>query len=116
MSKINFNANRLITSTFEIEFDYDISKVEYDNGIYLVLLEIPKGSTEVDNLFGVDEKGKICWRVQSIKEAFEIPQNTPYVSLVVASKGVAKVTSFYGLRFTVNTSNGKLIEKESIGW
>lgn len=116
MSKIRFEENKLITSSFVIEFEYNIDKVEYTNKIIIVLLEIPKGSKEVDNLYGVDEVGKILWRVQSIKEAFGIPQNTPYVGLKVVNADTVQVTNFYGMRFSVNISNGKLIDKESIGW
>lgn len=116
MNEVRFEANKVITSRFEIEFDYKINKVEYVNKIILVLLEIPKGSKEVDNLYGVDEMGNILWRVQSIKEAFGIPQNTPYVALKIVNSDIVQVTSFFGMRFSVDISNGKLIDKESIGW
>jgi hypothetical protein len=116
MNKIRFEANKLITSSFEVEFEYNIDKIEYIDRIILVLLEIPKGSKEVDNLYGVDEIGNILWRVQSIKEAFGIPQNTPYVALKVVNADTVQVTSFYGMRFSVDISNGKLIDKESIKW
>lgn len=116
MSNFSFTANKFVTSTFEVDFNNNISKVEYNNEIYLVLLEIPKDSKEIDNLYGVDVRGTVRWRDQSIKDAFGIPQNSPYASLDIVGNGTVKVTNFYGMRFSVNTKNGKLIEKESIGW
>mgnify|MGYP001324420116 CR=1 FL=1 len=94
----------------------EINKAEYINKVYLVLLEIPKGSNEVDNLYAVNERGKILWRVQNVKDAFNIPQNTPYVSMNIIDSKIVKVTSFFGLRYSVEILSGKLIDKESIGW
>lgn len=116
MKEIKFDQNKLITSEFEVEFEHNIDKVEFINDIYLVLIEIPKGSKEVDNLFGVNLSGNIIWRVQSVSEVFDISQNSPYVALKVINNQKAEVISFFGIRFSVNISNGKLIDKECIGW
>lgn len=116
MTKYNVIENMLITDSFQIEFEHKINTIEMVEDIYLVLLKVPKGSKEVDNLYGIDKYGKIIWRVQNIKEAFDIPQNTPYIALRVLDSQKAQVTSFFGIRFTINTRNGKMIEKECIGW
>lgn len=49
-----------------------------------------------------------------MEEAFGIPQNTPYVALEIVNEDTVQVTSFYGMRFYVDISNGKLIGKESV--
>ncbi len=56
MSSFTINNNKLETSDFEIEFEHEIDLVEYVGNRYIVLLKIPKGSKEVDNLLGVDSK------------------------------------------------------------
>jgi hypothetical protein len=77
---------------------------------------VPEGSKEVDNLFGVDSKGNVLWRVQSVKDAFCLQQNTPYISMEILDKQIVQVTSFFGMRFFVEISSGKLIDKECIRW
>lgn len=116
MSSFTISSNKLKTSEFEIEFEHEIDLVEYVGSKYLVMLKIPKGSKEVDNLLGVDLKGEVIWKVQNAEEAFGILQNTPYIAMRIIDEKYAQVTSFFGLRFTVDIKSGKLIEKESIGW
>lgn len=116
MSEFKINQNKLITDNFEVKFEHKINKVEYISKIYLVLLEIPKGSNEVDNLYAVNEKGEIFWRVQSVKDAFNIPQNTPYIAMNIINSKIVQVTSFFGMRYSLEILSGKLIDKECIGW
>lgn len=116
MNEFKFETNKLTISEVEIEFDYDIGKVIRVDKILLVLLILPKGSKEVDNLYGVGENGEILWRIQSVDEALGITKNTPYVSLKVVNPRVAQVTSFFGMRFSVDIRNGEIIDKKCIGW
>lgn len=108
--------NILKTTEFEIQFQYDIDSIECIDNMYLVLLKIPKGSKEVDNLLGVDSNGKVIWKVQNAGEAFGILQNTPYVAMHIVDSKKVKVTSFFGFRFTVSIVDGKLLEKEHLRW
>jgi hypothetical protein len=105
-----------VTPDFRLDFKNKINTIEKVNDIFLVLLEVEKGSTDVDNLYGVDKYGVIIWRIQSIKEALGIAQNTPYISLKVIDFEKAQVTSFFGMRFTFCIHNGQIFEKECIGW
>ncbi|MFD1738085.1 hypothetical protein ACFSCX_16240 [Bacillus salitolerans] len=116
MSEWIINQNKLIANGFKVEFEHKIDKAEYVSKVYLVLLEIPKGSNEVDNLYAVNENGEILWRVQSVKDAFNIPQNTPYVAMSIIDSKTVQVTSFFGMRYLVEILSGKLIDKECIGW
>ncbi len=116
MRNFTFEKNILKIKEVEILFKHDIDAVEHVDGKYLVLLRVPKGTQEVDNLYAVDSKGKIIWEVQSAEEVFDISKNTPYVAMKVVNSKIVKVTSFFGLRFSVSIVDGKLLEKESIGW
>jgi hypothetical protein len=116
MLDYNINKNKLKTQVFEVSFDHEIMDAKVVNDVYIVLLEIKKGSLEVDNLYGISSVGKAKWRVQSVKEAFNIQNNTPYISLDVSEDGKVKVTNFYGMRYRVNPENGLLIEKECLTW
>ncbi len=70
----------------------------------------------MDNLYAVNEKGEIFWRVQSAKDAFNITQNTPYISMNIINSKIVQVTSFFGMRYLVEIRSSKLIDKECIGW
>lgn len=116
MQEFNIKDRSMVTADFRLDFENKIKVIEKVNDIFLVLLEVEKGSTDVDNLYGVDKFGKIIWRIQSIKEAFGIAQNTPYIALKVIDFEKAQVTSFFGMRFTFCIHNGRMLEKECIGW
>ncbi|MRX73695.1 hypothetical protein GJU40_16260 [Bacillus lacus] len=116
MSEFRIYHNKLITNDFEIEFEHVINKVEYISKIFLVLLKIPKGSSEVNNLIALNEKGETLWRVQNVKDAFDIPKNTPYVSMNIIDSRIVKVTDFFGMRYSVDILSGKLIDKECMMW
>lgn len=116
MLNYKINENIIKTDKFEITFEYEIDTVLPVDDMFIVLLKIPKGSKEVDNLYGITSTGDIKWRVQSVQEAFNIPQNTPYIALDIVDNDKIRVTNFYGMRYSVNPKNGFLIEKECIGW
>lgn len=116
MKKIEYRDNKLIADDFEVIFKHKIAKIECAMDVCLVLIELPKGSKEVDNLYGVDMRGNILWKVQSVKDAFNIPQNTPYIALKLIDAKKVQVISFFGMRFTVDVLSGKLIDKECMGW
>lgn len=106
----------LRTNSFSRSFNYPIGDVKLLNNVYIVLLKLPKGSKEVDNVYGVDKAGKIIWRIQSIKDAFGIMQNTPYVSVDIDEIKNLSVTNFFGMKYYVNFKDGTLREKECIHW
>ena len=116
MKSYTIEKDILKTIEFEIQFQYDIDSVEHINNMYLVLLRIPMGSKEVDNLLGLDSNGKIVWKVQDAGEAFGILQNTPYVAMHIVDSKKVKVISFFGFCFTVRIEDGKLLEKEHLRW
>ncbi len=112
----SFSRNMLVTEQFELEFVFPISKTIYVGNVYIVLLEIPRKSSEVDNLYGVDNKGKIIWKVESVQKAFGLVNSTPYIAVNVVSEEVVSVTNFYGMRFYVRVADGTLFDKENLRW
>lgn len=116
MSNFNFIDNSLVTSTFIVDFESRINAVEKIDDVYLVLLDVEKGSIEVDNVRGVDDSGRVIWKIQNVEEAFGIMHNTPYIYMKALDSSTAQVTSFYGMRFTFDIHSGKMIKKECIRW
>ena len=116
MNEFIYEKKILKTESFEVVFQHDINCVLKIDNMFLVLLKIPLGSNEVDNLFGVDLEGHIKWRIQNANEAFGTLKNTPYVLISAVDNQTVKVTSFFGLRFTVSITDGKLHDIEHIRW
>lgn len=116
MENYTTNNNILKTEEFILPFDHDIADVKLVNNMFIILLRIPKGSKEVDNLFGISSNGNMVWRVQSVQEAFNIQHNTPYIAVDIINDAMIQVTNFYGMRYGVNPKNGYLINRECIRW
>ncbi|OEF99295.1 hypothetical protein BHF71_09230 [Vulcanibacillus modesticaldus] len=116
IDRIKISGNELITNSFRKVFEYLIKDYIVIQGFCIVLLQIPKDSKKVDNVYGVSLLGDITWRIQSVQDAFNITQNTPYISIDLNSEGNLTVTNFFGMRYVVNHTNGKLLKKECIRW
>ena len=87
----------------------------YIKARFLILLEIPKGSKEIDNVYAVNEYGDVLWKIQNVLDAFNIKQNTPYISLDFQDNDIV-VTNFYGLKYHLDIINGYLFNKECNNW
>lgn len=106
----------LITQDFKVDFNYEIDDVLLVKEMYVVLLRLPKGTKELDNVYGLDLCGNISWRIQSVTDAFNIEQNTPYIALDKLNNDKIIVTNFFGMKYTVDVENGFLTDKECIAW
>ena len=72
-------------NSFTINFEYNISDVIYWDGIYAVLLAIPNEIEETDNIYGIDSKGKVIWRIENSVKRFEADKNEQVYSYLVSS-------------------------------
>lgn len=115
----------LKTANFTVKFDYEIAKVEYLDGIYIVLLYIPVGIDEVDNIYGVDSNGNVLWRVENPVKAFSLSEDDQgfmysaksiYVGLNLDEAGTLSGTTFFAMRYTIDYKTGKLLKEEFMRW
>ena len=115
----------LKTDGFETSFDYKIEDVKYQDGIYVVLLYIPSGLKEVDNIYGVDSDGKIVWRIENPIQAFNIEKDVSwyehmassiYVMMNLSLSGVFTATTFSAMKYTFDHRTGKLLDQEFMRW
>ncbi len=111
-----YNKNILIINDKQLEFEYEIEDIKEVNGILAVLLGVSAKSYSIDNLYGVNSKGEIIWRVQSVNEIYPSIISSPYVALKIAPSGDIAVTNFAGVRYFVNPKDGSITGKEVIGW
>jgi len=116
--------NSLKTESFNINFEYKVADVKYWDGVYVVLLSIPNKADEVDNIYGVDGKGNIIWRIENPIKAFNIYEQEQgynyFVSSVYVSvrleEGIFIGTTFFAIKYTFDYKTGKLISRDSSKW
>ncbi|MGX7049584.1 hypothetical protein RU86_GL001642 [Lactococcus piscium] len=113
---------KLFIDKNECSFEYDIDDVKYQSGIYVVLLNIPNEVEEVDNIYGVNEFGKIIWRIESPLVAFDIkPEeqgynyfaNSIYTGIFVLDNKFSANT-FFGMSYDFDFLTGKLLSKRGL--
>jgi len=114
--------NKLFIDENECAFEYDIEDVKYQEGIYIVLLNIPNEVNEVDNIYGVNKLGEIIWRIENPIVAFNIKSDEQgynyyadsiYVGLFV-SESKFSASTFFGMNYDFNFKTGKLIGKKAL--
>jgi len=91
----------------------------------VVLLDIPVGVDEIDNIYGVSQDGNVIWRVENPLKAFKIDENTQgfeyyaksiYVGISVDDKEMLSGTTFFGMKYIIDCKTGKLLKKEYMRW
>ncbi|WP_430885869.1 hypothetical protein [Fusibacter sp. JL216-2] len=113
---VTIDNNKIIVGENECRFDHPILDYVHSDGVYIVVLNIPKGTKEIDNVYGVNENGKLIWKIQSVTDAFGIAENTPYISIRIDESDSVVVNNFFGMRYEVDPSDGTLKKKECISW
>ena len=126
MNNFQIKRNELkISDSVVVAFDYEISEVMYLSGIYIVLLNIPVGVDEIDNIYGVVSSGDIVWRVENPKKTFELDENTQgfeyytksvYKGINSDDKEILSGTTFFGMKYIIDHKTGKLLKKEYLHW
>jgi len=117
--------NTLKTNSFAINFAHNIADVKYWDGVYVVLLAIPNEINETDNIYGIDSKGEVIWRIENPIKAFKVDKNeqgynylasSVYVHMHLSSSGVFTANTFFAMKYTFDYKTGKLLKKESGRW
>ena len=124
MNTFEVKKNELTVNDFTVKFDYVIRDVKFSGGIYVVLLDIPVGVDEIDNIYGVASDGAIIWRVENPIKAFELGESTQgfeyyaksiYVYISLDNKKLSG-TTFFGMKYIIDCKTGKLLENDYIRW
>ena len=117
------SGNKLITDNFTTSFEYNIGQIECWDEMYVVMLDIPVGVDELDNVYGVDFNGKIVWRIESPLKAFNVVKETQgymyyaksiYVCINLHEKGILTATTFFSMCYTVDHKTGKLLAETMV--
>ena len=107
MSNYSYKENELIFFGNETIFDEKIEKVIEFEKCIVVLTEITNSET-YNNMFILDNKGNILWRIEDIinncgKQAV--------VEMWKSGSECVEVQTFNGLRVLINVNSGSIVEK-----
>lgn len=111
MSDYKVEGNILIVNGQRVSFQYKIDNVKLCMGLYIVLLDIPMGVSFLNNIYAVDDNGNIVWQVQDPREVYPINGHIEYVGTRITDDDKIVATNFSGISYTVDPSNGKIIDK-----
>lgn len=100
----------ILDNSKEVKFEYEIRQVIEADMIIVVLLEIPINDHTVDNIYGINKDGIKQWRVESHNDKFK---EFPYEQMIMKD-GKILATDFYGRRYHIRITDGKIIEKDIV--
>lgn len=108
------NNNALIVNGQNVLFDNQIRKViEYKNN-FLVLLDIPIKSNEINNLYCINESGNVIWRVEDLNDIIPTKNKRPYEGMQI-SKDTLVAYDCFSRNFEIDITSGKFIKMLSTG-
>jgi len=116
--------NHLKTEAFDVEFGFSVKTVIYYDEIFVVMLDIPTGVYEMNNIYGVDKAGRILWRIEDSKIKFPIKRSTKvdyletpiYVGMNQDTDGSFFGITFWAMKYTFDYKTGKLLDKKWMRW
>jgi len=111
MSDFKIEGSTLVVKGIEVSFPYKIDNVKMCNGLYIVLLDIPMGVKFLNNIYAVDYGGHMVWQIQDPREIYSIKGNIEYVGTRITEDNKIVVTNFSGITYTLDSSNGFIIDK-----
>lgn len=89
-----------------IDFSDPIKRIKLYKDLVLVLLHVPKGITNNQNVYAVNIKTqKVVWRIQ---EPDQIYASSPYMNFHDSSEYII-VGNWNGISYEVNEDNGSII-------
>lgn len=115
----------LKTDDFTTNFEYNIQDVILWDEIYIVLLSIPNEVNEMDNIYGVNIRGGIIWKIENPIKAFKLNKDEQgydylaasiYVHMHMNAEGVFTANTFSGMRYVFDYKTGKLLKQELSRW
>ncbi|WP_294449507.1 hypothetical protein [uncultured Ruminococcus sp.] len=111
---IKIHENALYINDELVTFDFNIDTLIIMDTKIIVLLDIPYDSNELDNIYAVDFKGKIIWRVEKAAKKYPKLRHDPYVGISMLDEKLL-ARQFYGQRYIIDPDTGKLIERYTVG-
>ncbi len=111
MKQFEVEGNTIIIKGNRVSFQHKIDNVKNCNGLHIVLLDIPSDTQFLNNVYAVDDSGRIVWQIQDAGEVYPIKNDIDYVGTRITEDNEVVVTNFYGVTYTVDPTNGRILDR-----
>lgn len=109
--KYSKDNNKLtVNNIYTIEFKYPIQKTLEYLGKLVVLLDKPLNIKYNDNVFAVDENGKIIWQVSKINTYPGNQEDCPFVDIFI-NEGKLILDNWCSISVIVDIMTGEVLSK-----
>ena len=92
----------ILTTGAAIEFDLPIEKVVSCGTGLAILLSVPTGKIENENVFGVSAGGDVIWQIEKIPHVYE---DSPYTNIFIQDEALLAI-NWDGDEVRINYKNG----------
>ncbi|KPF92236.1 hypothetical protein IP81_09615 [Novosphingobium sp. AAP83] len=86
-----------------VKMPYPIEKVVVVENTLAVLLTIPRGTVENENVMGLNADGEIIWQIERIPHVYE---DSPYINIAVENRDLIAF-NWDGDKVNISPTNGK---------
>ena len=103
-----YKSSYILINGKSYHFKHKISEVIKYKDTYIVLLEIPEGCDEINNIFCLDKKANIKWQSEDLNKKYPKRKNLSY-EYIKLKGDIIYATDFFGLKYEINAKNGKIL-------
>ena len=100
----------LLTNGYNCVFDYPISKALLVKDSCIVVLNIPPKVQENQNVFGVNMKGEIVWKIGKIHHFYE-GSDCPFVDVILNKDGKVVLFNWCDTAVIIDPITGIVLDK-----
>lgn len=111
MNNITLTNGNIEINGEPISFKFDIAEYIDFGNTTVVRLKVPIDIIFNENVFGLNDKGKIIWQIER-KELMH--DNSPYTNITKLDEDKLRLNNWDGTVLFVNPNNGKILNEEWI--
>lgn len=102
-----YDKKHIEINNISYDFEYDIRTVVQHKEKYIVLLEIPFNSEEINNIYCLDAQANLVWQSEDLYNLYPELKNLPYEQMGIKEDSIF-ASDFYGRNYKINIENGKI--------
>ena len=89
-------------------FKHNIREVIQYKNTYIILLVLPSGCDEINNIICLDENANIKWQSEDLRKKYPKLINLAYLRMGIIDDTVY-ATDFFGRNYRIDPSSGKIL-------
>lgn len=103
-----YKSSYILINGKSYHFKNKIREVIKYKDTYIVLLEIPYDSDEINNIYCLDKKANIKWQSEDLSKKYPEKDNLPYDGMEL-EENIIYANDFFGRDYSIDAENGKIL-------